>query len=46
MFYYCSVIMIRHPVVEVEEEEEEAAEEEGTRRERLLSQTSVWVCLG
>jgi len=41
-----SVIMIRPPVVEVEEEEEEAAEEEGMRRERLLSQTSVWVCLG
>jgi len=41
-----SVIMIRHPVVEVEEEEEEAAEEEeGMRRERLLSLTSVWVCL-
>lgn len=36
-----SVIMIRLPVVE-EEEEEEA--EEGTRRERLLSLTSVWVC--
>ena len=37
--------MIPLPVVEVEEEEEEA-EEEGTRRERLLSQISVWACSG
>lgn len=40
-----SVIMIRLPVVE-EEEEEEEVEEEGTRREKLLSLTSVWACSG